>query len=64
MTDHMHPIFSQIMRRTQFACGMNPTDYPPPRTPEEVRLILGAETAARQTQDKQPAPAEFSADAI
>ena len=54
MTDHMHPIFSQIMHRTQLACGMKPTDYPLPRTPEEVRQELS----------KQPAPAEFSADAI
>ena len=59
----LHPVFAQIVRTTQQAYGM-PT-MPPPRSPEEVRLLLdNRKTNFRQPQDKHPAPPIGSADAI
>lgn len=59
----LHPVFAQILASTQQAYGMQ--ILPPPRPPEEVRLLLDhRKTNFRQAQDKQPAQSEHSADAI
>lgn len=60
---HLPPVFQKILGDTLHAYGMKPADYQPPRPPEEVRLLLGAKTDARQTQDKR-AGLLGSADAI
>ena len=52
MTDHLHPVFAQIVRTTQQAYGMPP--LPQPQPPEVVRQLL----------NQQPAQSEDSADAI
>lgn len=51
---YLPPVFQKILGDTLHAYGLPRVEYPEPRPPEEVRRELS----------KQPAPAEFSADAI